>query len=171
MPREGATSVFPIPVGASMFQYMPPRAGQHGSKHLDSSQKSFQYMPPTGGATRRPDEIGIGIKFQYMPHVGGATGDETKNNTVLDVSIHAPHAGGGNQMLRHAPPRPPRFNTCPRGGGQHMGMGRTHVTSQFQYMPPHAGGQHNLIWNEWYRDEFQYMPPMRGATGVCYQQK
>ena len=51
-------------------------------------------MPPTGGATRRPDEIGIGIKFQYMPHVGGATGDETKNNTVLDVSIHAPHAGG-----------------------------------------------------------------------------
>ena len=25
---------------------------------------------------------------------GGATGDETKNNTVLDVSIHAPHAGG-----------------------------------------------------------------------------
>ena len=59
----------------------------------ETEERVFQYMPQCE-ATFLADPRATDKLFQYMPPTRGGNRDKTKNNTMLNVSIHAPRAGG-----------------------------------------------------------------------------
>ena len=126
-------------------------------------QIQFQSTPPVRGATvaRRAHTRTIN-EFQSTPPVRGATNRRVELGLTVDISIHAPRAGGDYTefmtSICHG-----NFNPRPPCGGRRPHIVQDRGGAGISIHAPRAGGDtvrqaRNLL------RVFQSTPPVRGAT-------
>ena len=163
-PVRGATSVMSsAPCNASHFNPRPPCGGRLHTPRHDRRPKYFNPRPPCGG--------------RLCAALHGAQ--------LLQISIHAPRAGGDGDIgtsvegMADFNPRPPcggRLGSnsamrsisisihAPRAGGDFYGRRRGCDPLRISIHAPRAGGDLHHLPKSHSAAKFQSTPPVRGAT-------
>ena len=169
-PRAGGDSQCRIRCRSLRISIHAPRAGgDPPSSGLAQHIKIFQSTPPVRGATGLGGgrDKGRG-NFNPRPPCGGRPAREADGARDLDISIHAPRAGGDEDVYvwredgAHFNPRPP----C---GGRHVLGNRHDGGRNISIHAPRAGGDPEQRAIRARQARFQSTPPVRGATQVWHR--
>ena len=130
----------------SGFQSTPPvRGATPASMYCTARPGYFNPRPPCGGRLLEQPVAPLRADFNPRPPCGGRHGGYHVCDDALEISIHAPRAGGDRE--HSAPPIAAQGNFNPR--------------------PPCGGRPRNLA--PCGREQtFQSTPPVRGATASLY---
>ena len=95
-PRAGATILCFLNHKQQLFQSTPPvRGATHDEEQLGAVDREFQSTPPVRGATQKLGIANLSAQiFQSTLPVRGATILYVHKAILIQISIHAPRAGG-----------------------------------------------------------------------------
>ena len=87
--------------------HAPRVGGDYTTTPPHQMQLGFQFTPPVWGATVS-NQLGTFVRpFQSTPPMRGATVMQLRDDNLVDISIHAPRAGG--RLLQQLQKRVPRL--------------------------------------------------------------
>ena len=147
------------------FNPRPPCGGRRGIVRSFVSPPAFQSTPPVRGATLCHSELSEAIEISI--HAPRAGGDLLTSRALFSlgnaISIHAPRAGG-DTYPRHDFRGILYFNPRPPCGGRPEAEATRSLIQAFQSTPPVRGATMTIPPSPWLPTAFQSTPPVRGAT-------
>mgnify|MGYP006911765297 CR=1 FL=1 len=191
-PRAGGDRYSPLSSAfPKVFQSTPPvRGATKSGSAITLYCYNFNPRPPCGGRLLEQPVAPLRADFNPRPPCGGRHGGYHVCDDALEISIHAPRAGGDRE--HSAPPIAAQgnFNPRPPCGGRPFCAILAHVVHYFNPRPPCGGrrryrrghGGHGRDFNPrppcggrprnlapcGREQTFQSTPPVRGATASLY---
>ena len=186
-PTQGATKTKRPCTMFPQFQSTPPTQGATHFQIFQRRIRRFQSTPPTQGATRAIRHSGSTHGgFNPRPPRRGRHGCGITSVRGVQVSIHAPHAGGDNipwavndwrRMFQSTPPTQGAtrsgpssapsltlFQSTPPTQGATMSRLLQKESNIVSIHAPHAGGDNSTFQSDYSKWMFQSTPPTQGAT-------